>query len=79
MIEALCDAKKRHIPYRDHVLTRVLRNALGGNSKTVMIACVSPADINFSESLNTLRWACAGLVLVWCWAAAVLVLELCWV
>lgn len=46
----------RHVPYRDHILTRLLRNALGGNSRTLMLACVSPADINFSETLNTLRW-----------------------
>ena len=47
-----------HLPAarRDHILTRLLRNALGGNNRTVMIACVSPADINFGETLNTLRW-----------------------
>lgn len=34
-----------------------MQNALGGNSCTVMVACVSPADVNFDESLNTLRYA----------------------
>ena len=47
----------RHIPYRDSKLTRMLQDSLGGNSKTVMIACVSPSDSNFEESLNTLRYA----------------------
>ncbi|KAG8190882.1 hypothetical protein JTE90_010307 [Oedothorax gibbosus] len=45
------------VPYRDSVLTRLLMNALGGNSKTIMIACISPADINFEETLSTLRYA----------------------
>ena len=36
---ALCDAKRTHVPYRDHVLTRVLRHALGGSSRTIMAAC----------------------------------------
>jgi len=40
---------------RDHILTRLLRNALGGNSRTIMIACVSPAESNFNETLNTMR------------------------
>jgi hypothetical protein len=47
----------RHVPYRDHVLTRLLRNALGGNSRTVMCACISPADLHLTETLSTLRWA----------------------
>jgi len=45
------------IPFRDSVLTRLLKNALGGNSKTVMIAALSPADINYDETLSTLRFA----------------------
>ena len=61
VISALGDEDKRraggHIPYRDSKLTRLLQNALGGNSCTVMVACVSPADVNFDESLNTLRYA----------------------
>lgn len=46
-----------HLAYRDSKLTRLLQDSLGGNSRTVMIACVSPADINREESLNTLRYA----------------------
>ncbi|XP_059144638.1 kinesin-like protein KIF28P isoform X3 [Physella acuta] len=45
------------VPFRDSVLTKLLKNALGGNSKTIMIAAISPADINFDESLSTLRYA----------------------
>ena len=45
------------VPYRDSKLTRMLQDSLGGNSRTCMIACVSPADINMEESLNTLRYA----------------------
>ena len=45
------------IPYRDSVLTKLLQNALGGNSKTIMIAALSPADINYDETLGTLRYA----------------------
>ena len=41
--------------YRESVLTKLLQNALGGNSKTIMIAAISPADINYDESLSTLR------------------------
>ncbi|KAI9105333.1 hypothetical protein DFS34DRAFT_598959 [Phlyctochytrium arcticum] len=46
-----------HIPYRDSVLTWLLKDCLGGNSKTVMIAAISPADVNFDETLSTLRYA----------------------
>ncbi|XGW09291.1 hypothetical protein V3C99_011530 [Haemonchus contortus] len=45
------------VPYRDSVLTWLLRENLGGNSKTAMIAALSPADINFDETLSTLRYA----------------------
>ena len=38
-------------------MTRILQNALGGNSKTIMICAISPADINYEESLSTLRYA----------------------
>ncbi|XP_076920074.1 kinesin-like protein KIN-4A isoform X1 [Bidens hawaiensis] len=61
VISALGDEKKRkegaHVPYRDSKLTRLLQDSLGGNSRTVMIACVSPADINAEETLNTLKYA----------------------
>lgn len=45
------------VPYRDSKLTRMLQDSLGGNSRTVMVACVSPADVNLEESVNTLRYA----------------------
>ncbi|GFR76078.1 chromosome-associated kinesin KIF4A [Elysia marginata] len=51
------DHKRKHIPYRDSKLTRILQDSLGGNSHTLMIACVSPADSNIEETLNTLRYA----------------------
>ncbi|XP_071941853.1 kinesin-like protein KIF28P [Antedon mediterranea] len=60
VIAALADAssgKRVKVPYRDSVLTRLLKNALGGNSKTIMIAALSPADINYDETLSTLRYA----------------------
>jgi len=46
-----------HIPYRDSVLTWILKESLGGNSKTFMIATVSPSELNYNESLSTLRYA----------------------
>ncbi|XP_051946599.1 uncharacterized protein kif16bb isoform X1 [Xyrauchen texanus] len=49
--------KQSFIPYRDSVLTWLLKDSLGGNSKTIMIATISPADVNYSETLNTLRYA----------------------
>ncbi|KAL3340424.1 hypothetical protein AABB24_028854 [Solanum stoloniferum] len=61
VISALGDEKKRkegvHVPFRDSKLTRLLQDSLGGNSRTVMIACISPADINAEETLNTLKYA----------------------
>lgn len=48
---------KRKPPYRDSKLTRLLQDSLGGNSRTIMVACVSPADYNIDESINTLRYA----------------------
>lgn len=46
-----------YIPYRDSVLTWLLKDSLGGNSKTIMIAAISPADCNYGETLSTLRYA----------------------
>jgi len=57
VISALVDGKSKHIPYRDSKLTRLLQDSLGGNTKTLMIACVSPADNNYDETLSTLRYA----------------------
>ncbi len=52
--------KEGHVPYRDSKLTHLLMSSLGGNSATLMIACVSPADTNFDESLQTLRYAASA-------------------
>ncbi|XP_031717424.1 kinesin-like protein KIF21B isoform X3 [Anarrhichthys ocellatus] len=59
VISALGDQTKKggHVPYRDSKLTRLLQDSLGGNSRTVMIACVSPSDRDFMETLNTLKYA----------------------
>src|SRR6201996_5924959 len=63
VIAALADlssTKKKNasmVPYRDSVLTWLLKDSLGGNSMTAMIAAISPADINFEETLSTLRYA----------------------
>ncbi|MGH0120133.1 UNVERIFIED_CONTAM: hypothetical protein FKN15_065294 [Acipenser sinensis] len=53
----LVDGRSRHIPYRDSKLTRMLQDSLGGNTRTLMVACLSPADNNYEESLSTLRYA----------------------
>ena len=45
------------MPYRNSVLTQLLKNSLGGNAKTVMIAAISPADVNYDETMSTLRYA----------------------
>lgn len=45
------------VPYRDSVLTWLLKDSLGGNSKTAMIAAISPADLQYEETLSTLRYA----------------------
>lgn len=55
--KALGKKKDALPPYRDSALTRILQNALGGNSKTVMICALSPASINYEETLSTLRYA----------------------
>ncbi|XP_028922062.1 kinesin-like protein KIF17 isoform X2 [Ornithorhynchus anatinus] len=57
VISALVDGRCRHIPYRDSKLTRLLQDSLGGNTKTLMVACLSPADNNYDETLSTLRYA----------------------
>lgn len=49
--------KKSFVPYRDSKLTRLLKGSLGGNHKTLMIACVSPSSFNAQETVNTLRYA----------------------
>ncbi|KAK2180705.1 hypothetical protein NP493_430g01016 [Ridgeia piscesae] len=64
VISALADMSEREharrsvfIPYRDSVLTWLLKDSLGGNSKTIMVAAISPASCNYAESLSTLRYA----------------------
>ena len=61
VISALADKAqgkgKGVVPYRDSCLTRILQNALGGNSKTLMICAISPANDNYEETLSTLRYA----------------------
>eukprot|EP00038_Savillea_parva_P009268 m.182364 g.182364 ORF g.182364 m.182364 type:complete len:1142 (+) comp15512_c0_seq1:275-3700(+) len=55
---------QQHIPYRESVLTWLLRESLGGNSKTFMLAAISPAAENFEETLSTLRYANAAKKIV---------------
>ena len=67
VIAALCDENRNkgsgrresmtHVPYRESKLTRLLQDSLGGNTQTLMIACVGPSTDNMDESLNTLRYA----------------------
>src|SRR5574343_1322433 len=45
------------VPYRDSKLTRLLKDSLGGNTKTIMIACISPSYLAFEETVNTLKYA----------------------
>lgn len=55
-INALADGQK-HIPYRDSKLTRLLKDSIGGNCRSVMIAAISPASTTFEDTFNTLRYA----------------------
>ena len=60
VISALGDRRRQsshHVPYRDSKITRLLKNSLGGNSRTIMIACLNPLAENFAECLNTLKFA----------------------
>ncbi|XP_076471380.1 kinesin-like protein KIF18A [Babylonia areolata] len=58
VINSLADHKyKGHIPYRDSKLTRLLKDSLGGNCRTIMIAAVSPSDLSYEETYNTLKYA----------------------
>ena len=54
------DGRSGHIPYRDSKLTRLLQDSLGGNTKTVMVANIGPADYNYDETISTCR--CVGLM-----------------
>nr|XP_013805805.1 PREDICTED: LOW QUALITY PROTEIN: kinesin-like protein KIF27 [Apteryx mantelli mantelli] len=59
VISALGDPKRKsvHIPYRDAKITRILKDSLGGNAKTVMITCINPSSSDFDESLNSLKYS----------------------
>ena len=62
VISALVDIssgikRKIVVPYRESILTKLLQNSLGGNSKTIMFAALSPTDVNYDETLSTLRFA----------------------
>lgn len=56
MIQKLVDGAA-HVPFRDSVLTRLLQNSLGGNSKTLMMTAINPASTNYDETMSTLRYA----------------------
>lgn len=55
--ERLSSGEKVYVPYRQSKLTRLLQDALGGNSQTLFLACVSPSDTNASETISTLQYA----------------------
>nr|XP_056704967.1 kinesin-like protein KIF27 [Euleptes europaea] len=59
VISALGDPKRKsaHIPYRDAKITRILKDSLGGNAKTLMVTCISPSSSDFDESLNSIKYA----------------------
>uniref|UniRef100_A0A7N9CSJ7 Kinesin-like protein n=1 Tax=Macaca fascicularis TaxID=9541 RepID=A0A7N9CSJ7_MACFA len=59
VLNALADAKgrKTHVPYRDSKLTRLLKDSLGGNCRTVMIAAISPSSLAYEDTYNTLKYA----------------------
>lgn len=57
VVSALADGRGAHVPYRDSKLTRLLRDSLSGNAKTVMVATLGPASFNYEETLTTLRYA----------------------
>jgi hypothetical protein len=53
----LAENKGKHVPFRESKLTRLLQDSLGGNTKTLMVAAISPADYNYDETMSTLRYA----------------------
>jgi hypothetical protein len=60
VISALSSSEKKkitHIPYRDSKITRILKDSLGGNAKTLMICCISPSSCNLDESINAVKYA----------------------
>lgn len=69
VISALADGNKTHIPYRDSKLTRILQESLGGNARTTIVICCSPASFNEAETKSTLefgkRYGLKGLFSFW--------------
>ncbi|XP_070143750.1 osmotic avoidance abnormal protein 3 [Drosophila kikkawai] len=57
VISSLVNGKTKYVPFRDSKLTRLLQDSLGGNTKTLMISCISPSSINYDETITTLRYA----------------------
>ena len=57
VISALASTVRTHIPYRDSKLTRILQDSLGGNTRTILVACVAPTVLHVTESLSTLQFA----------------------
>lgn len=49
--------RKSHVPYRDSKLTRLLKDSIGGNCHTVMIAAISPSSLTYEDTYNTLKYA----------------------
>ncbi len=57
MVIALCDKNREHVPYRQSKLTNILRDSLGGNCKTLMIANIWPEPTHLEETVSTLKFA----------------------
>jgi len=57
VIAALTNKNRTHIPYRDSKLTRLLQDSLGGNTRTILLACIAPTEMHTSETVNTLQFA----------------------
>ena len=56
VISLKSEGKRDHIPYRNSVLTKILRSSLGGNSRTVIVLCITPTASQIEQSLSTLRF-----------------------
>ena len=58
-INILSDHRKRgaFVPYRDSKMTRLLKDSLGGNTQSIMIACIAPTSLTYEETVNTLKYA----------------------
>lgn len=56
VISALASKNRSHIPYRDSKLTRILQDSLGGNTRTILLSCVTPSILHAAESMSTLQF-----------------------